>query len=82
MTGRLVQVLEGEDIRLLYTGFSPGQKVTLMALRDGSGNVLGPMDKIMELVETQELLRAPSHTSATATPRSEYVGGDIWDMWE
>ena len=53
-----------------------------MALRDVAGNILGLKDRIMELVETQELLRAPSHSSATATARSEYVGGDIWDMWE
>jgi RHO1 GDP-GTP exchange protein 1/2 len=81
-TGRLVQVLEGEDIRLMYTGLSPGEKVTLMALRDGAGGVPGLKDKIVELVETRELLRSPSTASATTTPRSEYVGSDIWDMWE
>lgn len=81
-TGRLVQVLEGKDIRLLYSGISPGDKVTLMALRDGTGDGPGPRDKIVELVETRELGRSPSHSSSVTTPRSEYSAGDIWDMWE
>ena len=80
-TGRLVQVLEGEDIRLLYSGLSLKANVTLMALKDGTGDVLGQKDKIVELVETQELRHSPVSSAAT-TPRSEYVVGDIWDMWE
>lgn len=82
-TGRLVQVLEGEDIRLLYTGLLPGKKVTLMALKDGPDDVLGTKDKIIELVETQEIRNTPSRSSsATVSPRSEYAASDIWDMWE
>ena len=81
-TGRLVQVLEGHDIRLLYSGISPGDKVTLMALRDGTRDAPGPKDKIVELVETRELGRSPSLSSSTTTPRSEYAASDIWDMWE
>lgn len=81
-TGRIVQVLEGEDIRLLYPGLLPGQQVTLLALKDGTGDVPGPKDKIVELVETQELRKSPRVSSSTSTPRSEYAGSDIWDMWE
>lgn len=53
-----------------------------MALRDGTSNVPGPKDKIVELIETEELRHSPSISSAVTTPRSEYVVGDIWDMWE
>jgi len=82
-TGRLVQVLEGEDIRLLYPGPLPEEKVTLVAMRDDTGDTPGPKDKIVELVETQELRRSPSHSSSpTFTPRSEYASSHIWDMWE
>lgn len=77
-------MLEGEDIRLLYPGLLPGEKVTLVALRDGTSDVPGPKDKIIELVETQELKKSPSLSSSptTLTPRSEYATSDIWDMWE
>lgn len=82
-SGRLVQVIEGEDIRLLYSEVSPGEKVTLMALRDGTDDVPGPKDKIVELVETRELKKSHSLPSPpTASPRSEYTASDIWDMWE
>ena len=83
-TGRIVQVIEGEDIRLLYPGLLPGEKVTLLALKDGTGDVPGPKDKIVELVETRELRKSPrtSSSSSTSTPRSEYAGSDIWDMWD
>jgi len=82
-TGRLVQVLEGEDIRLLYPGPLPGEKVTLIAMRDGTSDVPGPKDKIVELVETQELRGSSSNSSSPmVTPRSEYAASDIWDMWE
>ena len=82
-TGRLVQVIEGADIRLLYTGSLPGKKVTLMVLKDGPGDVPGPKDKIVELVETQELRNSPSRSpSMSVSPRSEYAASDIWDMWE
>lgn len=82
-TGRLVQVIEGEGIRLLSSEQLPGEKVTLIALRDGTGDTPGPQDKIVELVETQELRRSSSVSSSpTFTPRSEYAASDIWDMWE
>jgi hypothetical protein len=81
-SGRLTQVLEGQDIRLLYSGLSPGEKVTLMALRDGGSDAPGLKDKIVELVETRELGRTPSVSSAGASPRSEYTASSIWDMWE
>lgn len=81
-TGRLVQVLEGEDIRLMYSGSSLKEKVTLIALRDGISDVPGPKEKIVELVETQELGRSPPIPSARTSPRSEYVTDDIWVMWE
>ena len=81
-TGRIVQVLEGEDVRLLYCGLLPGEKVTLMAMRDGAGDTPGPKDKIVELVETRELRKSPRVSSSASSPRSEYTGSDIWDMWE
>lgn len=82
-SGRIVQVIEGEDIRLLYFGLLPGEKVTLMALKDGARDVPGSKDKIAELVETQELQKSPRPSlSSTSSPRSDYAASDIWDMWE
>jgi len=78
-TGRLVQVLEGKDIRLLYSGLSPGGQMTLMVLRDETGGVPGTKDKIVELVETQELSRSPS-ISSTGSPRLEPADGDVWNI--
>ena len=54
-----------------------------MVLKDGPGDVPGPKDKIVELVETQELRNSPSRSpSMSVSPRSEYAASDIWDMWE
>jgi len=86
-SGRIVQVIEGEDIRLLCPGLLPGEKVTIMALRDGTWDVPGPKDKLVELVETRELNNnkspaPPTSSSPNFFPRSEYAASDIWDMWE
>jgi hypothetical protein len=66
----------------MYPGLLPGEKVTLMALKDGTDDVPGPRDKIVELVETRELQKSRTNSSSTSTPRSEYAASDIWDMWE
>ncbi|KAL6307423.1 hypothetical protein BKA93DRAFT_815806 [Sparassis latifolia] len=53
--GKLVQVIEGEDVRLVHTGLLPEDKTTLFAMkgRDHRGAVV---DKLVELVETSPLI--------------------------
>ncbi|TDL16579.1 hypothetical protein BD410DRAFT_822834 [Rickenella mellea] len=86
-TGRLVQVIEGRDIRLLHSG-PPAIGPLLIAMRaksvkddSGSGSAGGlsngaVSDRIMELVETAEI-RTPS----ALTPASS-MDGMMWDEWD
>ncbi|KAH9949942.1 hypothetical protein B0H21DRAFT_725350 [Amylocystis lapponica] len=69
-TGKLVQVLEGADVRLVYAGLLPMDKTTLVAMkgRDERGAVA---DQLMELVETAEL----------ATPLAASVPA-LWDEFD
>ena len=72
-TGRLVQVIEGESIRLLYTGpTADADDPILIAMKGGKDDQSGVSDKIAELVETSEINTA--HPS-TPTPA-------LWDEWD
>lgn len=69
-TGKLVQVIEGADVRLVYAGLAPADTTTLIAMKgleDGGAVV----DKLMELVETAEL-NAPNTASLPG----------IWDEFD
>ncbi|KAJ7593119.1 hypothetical protein C8J56DRAFT_930435 [Mycena floridula] len=75
MTGRLVQTIEGNDLRLLY---SPSNAATsdnriLVAMRGDRDQKDGNSDKIVELIETSEI-------PATAAPVSAAALWDEWDM--
>ncbi|KIM84853.1 hypothetical protein PILCRDRAFT_817654 [Piloderma croceum F 1598] len=70
-TGRIVQVIEGRDLRLLHSG--PSGDTILIAMRGQKDDRDGVSDKITEMVETAELVRTPS--TARAVPEN------LWDEW-
>jgi len=72
-TGRLVQAIEGKDLRLLHSGPTGGGDTILVAMRGEKDDNDGVSDKITELIETAELVRTPS--TARAVPEN------IWDEW-
>jgi len=59
-TGRIVQVIEGHDIRLVYSSprASKGDPV-LVAMRGGKQDQYSLSEKIVELNETEEIVRSP-----------------------
>jgi hypothetical protein len=73
-TGRIVQVIEGRDMRLLYSGPYTGKDhPILVAMRGGKDDQDGVSDKIVELIETEEI--------SLMTP----IAGQspsIWDEWD
>ncbi|KAH7911069.1 hypothetical protein BJ138DRAFT_1113504 [Hygrophoropsis aurantiaca] len=79
-TGRLVQVIEGTDIRLLlHTNLrsQKGNDPLLVALRGDKNDRDGISDKIVELVETSEIAAQTPVNPSTA------MGGEgVWDEWD
>lgn len=74
-TGRLVQVIEGTDLRLLHSGPTGSANDTiLVAMRGEKDDKDGVSDKITELIETAELVRTPS--TARVVPEN------LWDEWD
>ncbi|RDB26309.1 Rho1 guanine nucleotide exchange factor 1 [Hypsizygus marmoreus] len=72
-TGRIAQVIEGSDIRLLHSSPTYGEDDTiLVATRGSKDDKDGTSDKIVELVETTEIT-AP--TPITPVP-------SFWDEWD
>ena len=68
-TGRLMQVIEGADIRLAHSS----ERAILVAMRgseDKQGNA--PGEKLVELVETADL---------TAQQQTTNIPG-LWDEWD
>lgn len=73
-TGRIVQVIEGQDIRLLYSGpYMTKDDPVLIAMRGRKDDKEGVSDRIAELIQTEEI----SVMSPTRTPSSS-----IWDEWD
>lgn len=71
-SGRLDQVIEGTDIRLLYTP-STDADLPLIATRGATDSARERIAELREKVET---------TRATPTPASEYqVPLEVWDEW-
>ena len=70
LTGKLVQVIEGEAVRLLHTGFLPTDTSILVAMKGRSGDGV-VADKIVELFETSEI-KTPTTTDASS----------LWDEWD
>jgi len=59
-TGRIVQVIEGDDIRLLSSGPNTGKgDPVLIAMRGGYQDQSSVSEKIVELNETAEIVRTP-----------------------
>jgi hypothetical protein len=76
-TGRIVQVIEGVDTRLLYSGFSTDDKGDriLVAMRgDKRGKDGSHADRLLELIETVEYV---PQTPGIGTPSA-----DMWEEWD
>ncbi|KAF9025814.1 hypothetical protein BDZ89DRAFT_1068060 [Hymenopellis radicata] len=72
-TGRLVQVIEGQAIRLLYSGpTANSDDPILFAMKGNKDDQAGVSDKLCELVETSEI--------NTAHPSTPAFG--LWDEWD
>jgi len=70
-TGRIVQVIEGHDIRLLSSGphMSKGDPV-LIVMRGGKEDPFSFSEKIVELSETEEIVHSPE------------ANADRWVEWD
>ena len=70
-TGRIVQVIEGHDIRLLSSGphTSKGDPV-LVVMRGGKEDPFSFSEKIVELNETEEIVHSPE------------TDADRWVEWD
>jgi hypothetical protein len=77
-TGRLDQVIEGSDIRLLLHAnmkSNSSDDTLLIAMRGTKNDKDGVSDKIMELVQTSEI--GAMQTPMTGTPME-----GLWDEWD
>ena len=70
-TGRLVQVIEGQDVRLLHAGLAEKDALLVGWTGEHAGQA-GASERIVELVQTAEI--------APATPSSAVQG--VWDEWD
>lgn len=76
-TGRLVQILDDADIRLLHTGLGTGagdgRDELLAAMRGGKDDREGTSERVVEFVQTAVL---------ELTPLSARPSQDVWDEWD
>jgi len=73
-TGRIVQVIEGQDIRLLYSGpYTKKDNPILVAMRGNKDDHNGQSEKIMELLETEAI--------SLMSPVSP-VFSSVWEDWD
>jgi len=76
-TGRIAQVIEGVDTRLMYDGFSADDKddrILVAMSGDKRDNDGSHADRLLELIETVEYV---PQTPATETPPP-----DMWGEWD
>jgi len=74
-TGRIVQVIEGNDIRLMYSGpYTKKENPILVAMRGSKDDQNGQSEKIMELLETEEI--------NMVSPSSAVFSSVLWDDWD
>ncbi|KAJ8072495.1 hypothetical protein PM082_016054 [Marasmius tenuissimus] len=76
VSGRLVQVVEGQDIRFMYS--SPRLDLNesiLVAMRGEKNDREGVMEKVVELKETREI------GMDSATPISS-IPASVWEEWD
>lgn len=73
-TGRIVQVIEGNEIRLLYSGpYTKKDNPILVAMRGTKDDQNGQSEKIMEMLETEEIsLISPSNVTVSS----------VWEDWD
>ena len=64
-TGRLVQVVEGQDVRCVHAS----DRAILVAMRGSDGKT----DKLVELIETADLMELKKQDSKSAA---------LWDEWD
>ncbi|EPQ54101.1 hypothetical protein GLOTRDRAFT_116750 [Gloeophyllum trabeum ATCC 11539] len=72
-TGRLVQVIEGSDIRLVYTGYKRSDPI-LVVMRGTKDDAEGTSEKIVDLTPTAEI-ETPGQAPTLANR-------EIWDEWD
>jgi len=74
-TGRIVQVVEGRQIRLLYSGpYTTKDDPVLVVMQGEKNEQEGQSEKILALVETEEIsVGSPTTTTTTAS---------VWDEWD
>jgi hypothetical protein len=69
-----VQVIEGQDIRLIYSEpYTTKDNPILVAMRGSKDDLNGQSEKIMELLETEEI--------SLVSPSSAAVSS-VWDDWD
>uniref|UniRef100_A0A8H7Y279 Rho1 guanine nucleotide exchange factor 1 n=1 Tax=Psilocybe cubensis TaxID=181762 RepID=A0A8H7Y279_PSICU len=74
-TGRIVQVIEGQDIRLLYSGpYSTKDDPVLVVMRGKKDDKEGVSERIAELVQTEEI--------SVMTPAVTTPSASVWDEWD
>ncbi|KIM39836.1 hypothetical protein M413DRAFT_446755 [Hebeloma cylindrosporum] len=73
-TGRLVQVIEGKDMRLIYSGpYTDKEHPILVAMRGGKDDPGSVSERVVEMIETEEI--------SLVTPSAEQAPS-IWDEWD
>ncbi|KAF9003954.1 hypothetical protein BDQ17DRAFT_1399669 [Cyathus striatus] len=82
-TGRIVQVIEGKDIRLLYGGPLGDSDPILVAMWGERDDEKGASEKIIELVETKEIgMQMPPTPSSASSFSSAGGSAGLWDEWD
>lgn len=80
-TGRLVQVISGQDIRLLSTGALENTPV-LMARTGRKEDELGQSDELLELIQTSEISSPVSENGPPLLGRDSPSHRRLWDEWD
>ncbi|KAI0322603.1 hypothetical protein OF83DRAFT_1049094 [Amylostereum chailletii] len=76
-TGRLVQVIEGREVRLLQRGLGEDEKeMLIVGLKGEHDDKTGVSEKLVELVQTSEI-RKP-----TAMPPTKGSSQGMWEEWD
>ena len=79
--GRIVQVIEGVDIRLLYFNASIGNNdPIIIGMKGRKDDKEGVSDRLVELAETVEL--KPSSTVKTTATSTSTTSPVFWDEWD
>ncbi|KIL67598.1 hypothetical protein M378DRAFT_9368 [Amanita muscaria Koide BX008] len=82
--GRIMQVIEGQEIRRLYFNASIGNKdPIIVAMKGKTDNKDGASDRLVELKETVELNPSSPLTRHTSAKASTSIAAPyLWDEWD